>query len=119
MGEVHLMSDCLGISEIAILLEDVKQHQHTEMNVEGPLYIPGLPERTSGELIGKIEMLMILCLYISMLSMLTESLLPVPRLICGSQMAKAIISYKGKIDPNGISMVVSRLMTMVSLMWQR
>ena len=55
MGEVHLMSDCLGISEIAILLEDVNNTATTEMNVEGPLYIPGLPERTSGELIGKIE----------------------------------------------------------------
>jgi len=55
MGEVHLMSDCLGISEIAVLLEDANNKSTTEMNVEGPLYIPGLPERKSGEVIGKIE----------------------------------------------------------------
>jgi hydroxyquinol 1,2-dioxygenase len=54
MGEIHLMSDCLGISEIAVLLEDAANKKTTEMNVEGPLYIPGLPKRKSGELIGEI-----------------------------------------------------------------
>lgn len=54
MGEIHLMSDCLGISELAVLLEDANHTRSTEINVEGPLYIPGLPERESGELIGEI-----------------------------------------------------------------
>lgn len=54
MGEIHLMSDCLGISEVSILLEDKDHHGTTEMNVEGPLYIAGLPERKHGERIGEI-----------------------------------------------------------------
>jgi hydroxyquinol 1,2-dioxygenase len=53
MGEIHLMTDCLGISEICILLEDKDHKDTTEMNVEGPLYIPGLPEREHGESIGE------------------------------------------------------------------
>lgn len=52
MGEIHLMSDCLGISELSILLEDAQHQGTTEMNVEGPLYIEGLPERPSGAVIG-------------------------------------------------------------------
>jgi len=54
MGEIHLMSDCLGISELSILLEDKGHHGTTEMNVEGPLYIAGLPERQHGERLGEI-----------------------------------------------------------------
>lgn len=54
MGEIHLMSDCLGISELSILLEDKDHHGTTEMNVEGPLYIGGLPERKSGDRLGEI-----------------------------------------------------------------
>jgi hydroxyquinol 1,2-dioxygenase len=54
MGEIHLMSDCLGISELSILLEDKGHHGTTEMNVEGPLYIAGLPERKHGDLIGEV-----------------------------------------------------------------
>ncbi len=54
MGEIHLMTDCLGISEVSILLEDKKNHGTTEMNVEGPLFIEGLPERASGALIGEV-----------------------------------------------------------------
>ena len=38
MGEVHLMSDCLGISEIAILLEDVKHHHHRDERRRTSLY---------------------------------------------------------------------------------
>jgi len=53
MGEIHLMSDCLGISELSILLEDKKNDGTTEMNVEGPLFIAGLPERPSGARIGE------------------------------------------------------------------
>ena len=54
-GEIHLMSDCLGISETCILLEDAENQGTTEMNVEGPLYIPGLPERQSGDKTGDCE----------------------------------------------------------------
>lgn len=53
MGEIHLMSDCLGLSELSILLDDARNEGTTEMNVEGPLYIPGLPERQSGDLMGE------------------------------------------------------------------
>ncbi|MEI7950030.1 MAG: dioxygenase [Gammaproteobacteria bacterium] len=53
-GEIHLMTDCLGISEVSILLEDNKNHGTTEMNVEGPLFIEGLPERANGALVGEI-----------------------------------------------------------------
>lgn len=53
-GEIQLMTDCLGISETCILLEDAENSGTTEMNVEGPLYIPGLPERADGDLSGDI-----------------------------------------------------------------
>jgi catechol 1,2-dioxygenase/hydroxyquinol 1,2-dioxygenase len=53
MGEIHLMTDCLGISEVSILLEDAKNDGTTEMNVEGPLFIGGLPERPNGAKIGE------------------------------------------------------------------
>ncbi len=56
MGEITLMTDCLGISELSVLLADEKNHSHgtTEMNVEGPLYFGHLPVRQQGELIGVI-----------------------------------------------------------------
>ncbi|MDT8397701.1 MAG: dioxygenase [Pseudomonadales bacterium] len=53
MGEIHLMSDCLGISELCILLEDQNNVATTEANVEGPLYIEGAPLRQSGDRIGE------------------------------------------------------------------
>jgi len=53
MGEIHLMSDCLGLSELSILLEDKVHDGTTEMNVEGPLFIAGLPERPNGAKIGE------------------------------------------------------------------
>ena len=53
MGEIHLMSDCLGLSELSILLDDAGHKGTTEMNVEGPLYIPGLPERKHGDKLGE------------------------------------------------------------------
>lgn len=53
MGEIHLMTDCLGISEVSILLEDAPNDGTTEMNVEGPLFIGGLPERPNGAKIGE------------------------------------------------------------------
>ncbi len=56
MGEITLMTDCLGMSELSILLADTHTHDHgtTEMNVEGPLYFKDLPERANGSLIGEI-----------------------------------------------------------------
>lgn len=54
MGEIHLMSDCLGLSELSVLLEDKDNHGTTEMNVEGPLYLHGLPERQHGDRLGEI-----------------------------------------------------------------
>jgi hydroxyquinol 1,2-dioxygenase len=56
MGEITLMTDCLGMSETSILLEDKKNHGHgtTEMNVEGPLFFKDLPERAQGDLIGEM-----------------------------------------------------------------
>jgi hydroxyquinol 1,2-dioxygenase len=52
MGEIHLMTDCLGMSEVSILLEDAPNDGTTEMNVEGPLFLGGLPERPNGAKIG-------------------------------------------------------------------
>jgi hydroxyquinol 1,2-dioxygenase len=56
MGEITLMTDCLGMSELSVLLADKKNHGHgtTEMNVEGPLYFDKLPERKQGDLIGEV-----------------------------------------------------------------
>ncbi len=54
MGEIHLMSDCLGVSELSVLLEDKGNHGTTEMNVEGPLYFPDLPERQNGSRLGEV-----------------------------------------------------------------
>lgn len=53
MGEIHLMTDCLGISEVSILLEDAPNAGTTELNVEGPLFMSGLPERARGAKIGE------------------------------------------------------------------
>lgn len=53
MGEIHLMSDCLGISELCILLDEKNNPGATEMNVEGPLLIEGAPERELGAKIGE------------------------------------------------------------------
>ncbi|HEY0963645.1 MAG TPA: hypothetical protein VGE69_14940, partial [Pseudomonadales bacterium] len=51
---ITLMTDCLGMSELSVLLEDKDNHGTTEMNVEGPLYLHGLPERKSGDRLGDI-----------------------------------------------------------------
>lgn len=54
MGEITLMTDVLGMSELSVLLEDEGNTGTTEMNVEGPLYLHGLPERRSGDKLGEI-----------------------------------------------------------------
>ncbi|MBE9110727.1 hydroxyquinol 1,2-dioxygenase [Nodosilinea sp. LEGE 07298] len=49
-GEIHLLTDLLGISELVELLQDA--HRGTESNLEGPLYVPNAPERQMGDRLG-------------------------------------------------------------------
>ena len=49
-GEIHLLTDLLGISELVELLHDA--HRGTESNLEGPLYVPNAPERLLGDRLG-------------------------------------------------------------------
>ncbi|MBD2463496.1 hydroxyquinol 1,2-dioxygenase [Oscillatoria sp. FACHB-1407] len=51
-GEIHLLTDLLGISELVELLQDT--HHSTESNLEGPLYVPHAPERQMGDPLGGI-----------------------------------------------------------------
>jgi hydroxyquinol 1,2-dioxygenase len=50
LGEIHMLTDLLGISELVELLHD--NHCGTEHNLEGPLYIPDAPERQKGDRLG-------------------------------------------------------------------
>src|SRR5918997_6010407 len=49
-GEIHLLTDLLGISELVELLDDA--HRGTESNLEGPVYVPNAPERQMGDRLG-------------------------------------------------------------------
>jgi catechol 1,2-dioxygenase/hydroxyquinol 1,2-dioxygenase len=49
-GEIHVLTDLLGISELVELLHDA--HRSTESNLEGPLYVPNAPERQMGDRLG-------------------------------------------------------------------
>jgi len=49
-GEIHMLTDLLGISELVELLYDT--HRGTESNLEGPLYVPNAPERQMGDRLG-------------------------------------------------------------------
>lgn len=49
-GEIHMLTDLLGISELVELLHDA--NDSTERNLEGPLYVPNAPERQMGERLG-------------------------------------------------------------------
>jgi catechol 1,2-dioxygenase/hydroxyquinol 1,2-dioxygenase len=49
-GEIHLLTDILGISELVELLHDA--HRSTESNLEGPLYVPNAPERQLNDRLG-------------------------------------------------------------------
>jgi catechol 1,2-dioxygenase/hydroxyquinol 1,2-dioxygenase len=49
-GEIHVLTDLLGISELVELLHDA--HRTTESNLEGPLYVPNAPERQMGDRLG-------------------------------------------------------------------
>ena len=50
IGEIHLLTDILGISELVELLHDA--HRGTESNLEGPLYVPNAPERQLNDRLG-------------------------------------------------------------------
>ncbi|HEY9621915.1 MAG TPA: dioxygenase [Crinalium sp.] len=49
-GEIHMLTDLIGISELVELLHDA--HRGTESNLEGPLYVPNAPERQMGDRLG-------------------------------------------------------------------
>lgn len=51
-GEVHLMSDLLGVSELVQLLGDDDRGNATERNLEGPLYVPDAPWAEMGDKLG-------------------------------------------------------------------
>lgn len=50
-GEVHMLTDLLGISMLVELLQDSKGGV-TEANLQGPVYVPNAPQRQLGERIG-------------------------------------------------------------------
>jgi protocatechuate 3,4-dioxygenase beta subunit len=50
IGEIHMLTDLLGISELVELLHD--RHRGTEGNLEGPLYVPNAPARQMGDRVG-------------------------------------------------------------------
>ncbi|NJK76767.1 MAG: hydroxyquinol 1,2-dioxygenase [Richelia sp. CSU_2_1] len=49
-GEIHMLTDLLGISELVELLHDT--NNSTECNLEGPLYVPNAPKRHMGDRLG-------------------------------------------------------------------
>jgi protocatechuate 3,4-dioxygenase beta subunit len=49
-GEIHMLTDLLGISELVVLLHD--RNGATESNLEGPLYVPNSPQRQMGDRLG-------------------------------------------------------------------
>ena len=51
-GEVHLFTDLTGMSELIDLLADENRGNATEHNLPGPLYIPDVPLRENGEVMG-------------------------------------------------------------------
>ncbi len=50
-GEMHMLTDLLGLSELVELLHD-NPEGGTETNLEGPLYVPGAPEKANGAVLG-------------------------------------------------------------------
>jgi protocatechuate 3,4-dioxygenase beta subunit len=49
-GEIHMLSDLIGLSELVELLHD--NSCGTEQNLEGPLYVPNAPMRMMGDRLG-------------------------------------------------------------------
>lgn len=54
-GEIHMLTDLLGISELVDLLHDANHGTATESNLEGPMYLPDAPEREMGDRLGMDE----------------------------------------------------------------
>lgn len=50
-GEIHMLTDLLGISELVGLLQDPNSGA-TEANLQGPTYIPNAPKRNLGDRLG-------------------------------------------------------------------
>jgi hydroxyquinol 1,2-dioxygenase len=50
-GEIHMLSDLLGISELVELLQDPNGGA-TEANLQGPTYRPNAPQRNLGDRLG-------------------------------------------------------------------
>lgn len=50
-GEIHMLTDLLGISELVELLQ-ATDSAATEANLQGPTYVPNAPERKLGDRIG-------------------------------------------------------------------
>lgn len=51
-GEMHMLTDLLGVSEQVELLHEHDRGLTTETNLEGPLYVPNAPERKNGDVLG-------------------------------------------------------------------
>ncbi len=54
-GELHMLTDLLGLSELVELMADESRGRATERNLEGPLYTPNPPWRGDGEPLGVDE----------------------------------------------------------------
>ena len=50
-GEIHMLTDLLGISELVELLQDTNGGA-TETNLQGPTYVPNPPQRCLGDRLG-------------------------------------------------------------------
>lgn len=50
-GEVEVLTDLLGISELVELLQD-SNGAATEANLQGPVYVPNAPQRSLGDRLG-------------------------------------------------------------------
>lgn len=51
-GEIHMLLDLLGISELVELIQETNSGIATESNLEGPLYVPNPPKREMGDRLG-------------------------------------------------------------------
>ncbi len=51
-GELHMLTDLLGVSELVELMADAGRDGLTERNLEGPLYVADPPWRAAGEALG-------------------------------------------------------------------
>src|SRR5688572_10488514 len=54
-GEVHMLTDLLGLSALVDALQDNGRGVTTESNLEGPIYVADAPERRMGDRLGVDE----------------------------------------------------------------